>query len=68
MPRSSIHDPETRARPWLTSLEPWQINHVNGLRELGLDGDAIVRAGVTLALATIAGSRAVGLGSLQERR
>lgn len=44
--------PSRTAKPYLTSLDPWQIEAINHLREQhGIDGDALIRAGVTLALA-----------------
>ncbi len=43
--------PSPFAKPWLTSLEPWQREALLNLREsLGVDSDAVLRAGVTLVL------------------
>jgi hypothetical protein len=40
---------------WVTSLEPWQREAILRLRDrLGVDGDALLRAGVTIVLALVA--------------
>ena len=52
--RCHLPNPDQRARSCLTSLEPWQLDSVEELRERGIDGDAVIRAGVTLMLASIA--------------
>ena len=52
---ADLPGPSNVAEPWLTSLEPWQRDGILRLREaLGVDADALVRAGVTLVLSLVA--------------
>jgi hypothetical protein len=47
--------PSRTAKPRLLGLEPWQIEAVERVREtFGIDGDALVRAGLTLVLGLVA--------------
>ena len=67
MRMASLPNPDRRAQPGTTSLEPWQIEALERLRTLlGVDVDALVRSGVTIILAVIAaadeGAQAAGLG------
>jgi hypothetical protein len=56
---ANLPDPSHQAQPYLTGLEPWQQQAVACLRErLGVDGDAIVRAGLTFFLALVAAATA----------
>jgi hypothetical protein len=53
--------PSPIAETWVTSLEPWQREGLLRLREqLGVDADALLRAGVTLVLAIIAATAPEG--------
>ena len=63
MKMASLPNPDRRAQTWTTSLEPWQIEALERLSEsLGVDVDALVRSGVTIVLATIAGAHEGGAG------
>lgn len=54
---TDLPHPSRVAEQWVTSLEPWQREGLLRLREsLGVDGDALLRAGVTLVLAIVAAS------------
>jgi hypothetical protein len=47
--------PSSIAETWVTSLEPWQREGLLRLRgQLGVDADALLRAGVTIVLALVA--------------
>jgi hypothetical protein len=47
--------PSLIAETWVTSLEPWQREGLLRVREqLGVDADALLRAGVTVVLAIVA--------------
>lgn len=51
-------EPNPHARPILTALEPWQREGLERLREeLGVDEDAVIRAGLTLVLLQFARPR-----------
>ncbi len=51
-------EPNPHAQPTLTALEPWQREGLERLREeLGVDEDAVIRAGLTLVLLQFACSR-----------
>jgi hypothetical protein len=48
-------NPSPLARQYLTSIEPWQRDALARVsRHLGVDEDAILRAGLTVVLALIA--------------
>jgi hypothetical protein len=52
---TTLANPARSVRPTLTSLEPWQRDALETLRrELGLDGDAVIRSGLTLMLGLLA--------------
>ena len=52
---SELPGPSETAEAWVTSLEPWQRDGLLRLRDsLGVDGDALLRAGVTIVLALVA--------------
>ena len=52
---ATLPNPSRQASEWLTSLEPWQIEAVQTVREAyGVDGDALIRAGLTLLLSVVA--------------
>lgn len=67
MPGTRLN-PSPHARPWLTSLEPWQRDALLALREtLNVDSDAVLRAGVTLViLLTAAGLHPVAREAFRE--
>ena len=54
---TQVPNPSLRARQYLTSIEPWQRDALAELtRRLGVDEDAILRAGLTFILVLIAAS------------
>ncbi len=51
---ADLPNPETSTETWITSIEPWQREGLLRVRELlGVDADAILRAGITLVLAIV---------------
>jgi hypothetical protein len=58
-PLVPLTNPSQFARPLLTSVEPCQRRALDAVcRRLGLDDDAVIRAGLTLVLAMIAAATA----------
>lgn len=50
-----VPHPSRGTETWVTSLEPWQREGLLRLREvLGVDADALLRAGVTVVLSIVA--------------
>ena len=51
---ADLPNPAPDAVTWVTSIEPWQREGLLRVREqLGIDADALLRAGVTLALSLV---------------
>jgi hypothetical protein len=52
---TDLPGPSEKAEVWVTSLEPWQRDGLLRLRDrLGVDSDALLRAGITIVLALVA--------------
>jgi hypothetical protein len=51
---ADLPNPAPGTETWITSIEPWQREGLLRIREqLGIDADALLRAGVTLALSIV---------------
>jgi hypothetical protein len=51
---ADLPNPAPEGQTWITSIEPWQREGLLRVRELlGIDADALLRAGVTLALSIV---------------
>jgi hypothetical protein len=51
---ADLPNPAPKAETWITSIEPWQREGLLRVRELlGIDADALLRAGLTLALGLV---------------
>jgi hypothetical protein len=54
MKSAKLTNPSRNTMQYTTSIEPWQRDAIRVLRaDLGVDGDALIRAGLTLALCIV---------------
>jgi hypothetical protein len=54
---TDLPNPEPTTETWITSIEPWQREGLLRVRELlGVDADALLRAGITLVLSIVGAS------------
>jgi hypothetical protein len=57
MKPTKLMNPSRNTMQLMTSIEPWQRDAMQVLRDdLGIDGDALIRAGLTLVLCIVGAS------------